>query len=377
MILATAAPSSSRLGLECCPCQCRCARGHSPLKRQGLSCGRWPRRSCSATGSPIAAGDGRTPGRRVGRASRRLLHDAAHLRRHRRRPPRAPRAAPGRIAAAGRGRLPLDPGACARRWSTPCARPATPESRLRVTFAPPRLFVSVEPFTPPDPAQAADRGRLHDDARAARAAGGQGHPLPGHRPRRLRGDAGDDPRGPDGRRRRRDPRRACRATSSRSGTGGCTPRTTRALAGVTRSMVLELAEGRRAPRRGRRPRGRGAPSSRRPSSPASPGRCCPSCASTGRRSASGRPGPVTGRADPRASGTRSRGRPNGCSSGLHLRPLAVAFPDAGHERELDPLAGAGGRAARRCSRRSGNRARRSSGGCRTAAGPRGCAPSGR
>jgi branched-subunit amino acid aminotransferase/4-amino-4-deoxychorismate lyase len=27
-----------------------------------------------------------------------------------------------------------------------------PESRLRVTFAPPRLFVSVEPFAPPDPA---------------------------------------------------------------------------------------------------------------------------------------------------------------------------------------------------------------------------------
>jgi len=27
------------------------------------------------------------------------------------------------------------------------------ESRLRVTYAPPRLFVSVEPFTPPDPAQ--------------------------------------------------------------------------------------------------------------------------------------------------------------------------------------------------------------------------------
>ena len=27
-----------------------------------------------------------------------------------------------------------------------------PESRLRATFAPPRLFVTVEPFTPPDPA---------------------------------------------------------------------------------------------------------------------------------------------------------------------------------------------------------------------------------
>src|SRR5687767_4340065 len=26
------------------------------------------------------------------------------------------------------------------------------ESRLRITFAPPRLFVSVEPFAPPDPA---------------------------------------------------------------------------------------------------------------------------------------------------------------------------------------------------------------------------------
>jgi branched-chain amino acid aminotransferase len=28
-----------------------------------------------------------------------------------------------------------------------------PESRLRVTYAPPQLFVTVEPFTPPDPAQ--------------------------------------------------------------------------------------------------------------------------------------------------------------------------------------------------------------------------------
>ncbi len=48
-------------------------------------------------------------------------------------------------------REPLDEGAVRAALAHALRATAHDESRLRVTFAPPRLFVSVEPFVPPDP----------------------------------------------------------------------------------------------------------------------------------------------------------------------------------------------------------------------------------
>jgi branched-chain amino acid aminotransferase len=48
-------------------------------------------------------------------------------------------------------RLPLDEGAVRAALGHALRETVHDESRLRVTFAPPRLFVSVEPFVPPDP----------------------------------------------------------------------------------------------------------------------------------------------------------------------------------------------------------------------------------
>jgi branched-chain amino acid aminotransferase len=47
------------------------------------------------------------------------------------------------------GGAPLDGGALREALRAALAATGHPESRLRVTFAPPRLFVSVEPFAPP------------------------------------------------------------------------------------------------------------------------------------------------------------------------------------------------------------------------------------
>lgn len=116
------------------------------------------------------------------------------------------------------------------------------ESRLRVTYAPPRLFVSVEPFTPPDPAQEKtgvacmtmrtrrDRPEAKDtrflatarDAYAAMPAMIHEGLMVGDDGAILEGLSSNFFAIRDGRLHTEDER---------------------ALAGVTRSMVLELAEG--------------------------------------------------------------------------------------------------------------------------------------
>jgi branched-chain amino acid aminotransferase len=125
-----------------------------------------------------------------------------------------------------------------------------PESRLRVTYAPPQLFVSVEPFTPPDPAQEKtgvacmtmrqrrDRPEAKDTrflatAREAYAA------MPAMIHEGLM--VGDDGAILEG--------LSSNFLAIRN--GRLHTEDERALAGVTRSMVLELAEG-------VVPRGRGA-----------------------------------------------------------------------------------------------------------------------
>lgn len=55
-------------------------------------------------------------------------------------------------AAAGTPPGSIDPEVARRLITTALRETQHPESRLRLTFAPPRLFVSVEPFVPPAPA---------------------------------------------------------------------------------------------------------------------------------------------------------------------------------------------------------------------------------
>src|SRR5687768_11504846 len=53
-------------------------------------------------------------------------------------------------SAALQGRpTPVDPASVRAAIAAALAETGYPESRLRLTWAPPRLFVSVEPFTPP------------------------------------------------------------------------------------------------------------------------------------------------------------------------------------------------------------------------------------
>ena len=119
-------------------------------------------------------------------------------------------------------------------------RRAHPESRVRLTFAPPRLFVAVEAFAPL-PARLYEHGvacmtldlaRENPHARTPVSSRPPATPTPAA-PGRRRGPAGGA-----GRRRSRgavqqllrDPRRVLRTEDAR------------ALAGVTRSLVIEVAE---------------------------------------------------------------------------------------------------------------------------------------
>ena len=71
----------------------------------------------------------------------------AHLRRRWHSVPRRPRPPPRGIGLPP-GRPAIDRVRSARAWRPRCARSAHPESRIRVTFAPPALFASVEAFEP-------------------------------------------------------------------------------------------------------------------------------------------------------------------------------------------------------------------------------------
>jgi branched-chain amino acid aminotransferase len=117
-----------------------------------------------------------------------------------------------------------------------------PESRLRITWAPPRLFVSVEPFTPPDPAQEKTgvacmtmRTRRErpeaKDTRFLAAARDAYAAMPAMVHEGLM--VGDDDAILEG----------LSSNFFAVRNGRLHTEDERALAGVTRSMVLELAEG--------------------------------------------------------------------------------------------------------------------------------------
>ncbi len=126
------------------------------------------------------------PRRVLGGASRRGLHDAADLRPAR---GRAPRPAPRRLeeSAALQGRPgAVDPAATRRAIGSALDDAGHPESRLRLTFAPPRLFVAIEPFAPL-PTRSYEEGvACVTLERSAREPPRQGHEVHRHRAGRLR-----------------------------------------------------------------------------------------------------------------------------------------------------------------------------------------------